>query len=370
MTRLPKPRFDMLKMRHYAFGSVQFSRGCPFQCEFCDIIVTFGRKPRLKSVKQVITEIEALWKLGMRIVFIVDDNLIGNKRDIKTVLTEVAAWQKANGYPLSFFTEASIDLADEPELMELMIEANIVAVFIGIESPREDSLRETKKYQNVRSGGTMLEKVHRVQRAGIEVWCGMIIGFDHADSTIFDAQRDFIQQSRIGLSMTGMLHAIPKTPLHARLLAEGRLDPSDDPEFGSNVIPLQLGREELRDGYMEVLRDLYMPDAFFERVETLYIEEKIQLGAARRRYLNKHLLKRIKMDSIWLAQSAGLFLRLMRGVPEASLRKEYRKRLWRFLKVGQDPSTILMYVIQMAMHYHAHTLATAMTSGDRKRVVT
>ena len=138
MTKVPTPRFDLLKMRHYAFGSLQFSRGCPFQCEFCDIIVTFGRRPRIKTSAQVIAELEAICKSGMDIVFIVDDNLIGNKKAIKEVLREVIAWQEKKNYPLTLFTEASIDLADDPELMDLMVEANFIATFIGIESPDED----------------------------------------------------------------------------------------------------------------------------------------------------------------------------------------------------------------------------------------
>ena len=181
MTTVPTPRFDLLKMKRYAFGSLQFSRGCPFQCEFCDIIVTFGRRPRIKTSAQVLAELEAIRKTGQRIVFIVDDNLIGNKKAIKEVLGDVIAWQERKGYPLTLFTEASIDLADDPELLDLMVEANFIATFIGIESPSEESLRETKKFQNVRQGGTLLEKVQRIQTAGIEVWCGMIMGFDSDD---------------------------------------------------------------------------------------------------------------------------------------------------------------------------------------------
>ena len=186
---MPTPRFDLLKMQHYAFGSLQFSRGCPFQCEFCDIIVTFGRRPRIKTAGQIIAELEAiLHARGCEIVFIVDDNLIGNKKAIKAGPPRGRSpGRSAHGYPLTFFTEASIDLADDAELMELMVEANIISVFVGIESPNEESLRETKKFQNVRAGGTMLEKVHRIQDAGMEVWCGMIIGFDNDDETIFDA---------------------------------------------------------------------------------------------------------------------------------------------------------------------------------------
>ena len=197
MTKVPTPRFDLLKMQHYLFGSLQFSRGCPFQCEFCDIIVTFGRRPRIKTSPQILAELDAILAQGMRIVFIVDDNLIGNKKAIKEVLRDVIAWQERNGYPLTFFTEASIDLADDPELMQLMVEANVITVFVGIESPNEASLRETKKFQNVRSGGTMLEKVHRIQDAGMEVWCGMIVGFDNDDPSVFDAQSRFLGESRI-----------------------------------------------------------------------------------------------------------------------------------------------------------------------------
>ncbi len=249
-----------------------------------------------------------------------------------------------------------------------MVEANIISVFIGIESPKEESLRETKKFQNVRAGGTLLEKVHRIQEAGIEVWCGMIMGFDNDDATIFDAQRQFIREARIGMTMMGMLHAIPKTPLHDRLAAEGRLDPADEFEFGTNVIPLQLGREELREGYLKVVRDLYEPDAFFARLEALYLEEKIEVGRGRSRYWRRHPLQRLKMEALWLVQATGLFLRLMRGVPEAYLRKEYRKRLWRFLKVRRNPGHALIYTIQMAMHYHAHTMAKQMSAGERRIV--
>lgn len=363
MSVVPTPRFDLLKMHHYAFGSVQFSRGCPFQCEFCDIIVTFGRKPRIKTVPQIIAELDALHKEGMKIVFIVDDNLIGNKREIKKVLQEVVAWQEKKGYPLTFFTEASIDLADDEELMKLMTDANIISTFIGIESPNEASLRETKKFQNVRSGGTILEKIHRIQDAGIEVWCGMIIGFDHDDSTIFEAQRQFIQDARIGFSMTGMLHAIPKTPLHARLMEEGRLDPSDQPEYGTNVIPLQISREELRDGYVHVMTSLYEPEAYFSRMEDLYLKANLDSGRGRSRYWKTHPITRIKTEGAFLIQAIALFLRLMAGVPEKYLRAEYRKRMARFLKHRRDPSGILLYVVGFAMHYHAHTMAKQMQSG-------
>jgi radical SAM superfamily enzyme YgiQ (UPF0313 family) len=365
MAKVPTPRFDLLKMKHYAFGSVQFSRGCPFQCEFCDIIVTFGRRPRIKTSAQIIAELEALRKQGVKIAFVVDDNLIGNKKAIKLVLRDVIAWQEKLGYPLSLFTEASIDLADDPELMELMTDANMIAVFIGIESPNEASLRETKKFQNVRAGGTMLEKVHRIQDAGMNVWCGMILGFDHDDETIFGAQREFIREARIANSMTGMLWAAPKTPLYDRLLAEGRLDPADEPEFGTNVIPLKISREALLEGYKEVMEDLYTTDAYFGRLDALIIDARIDMGRGRIRYWKKHPINYLKWQSLWLVQSIGLYFRLMNGIPERSLRREYDRRFKNLLKKRWDPGIWLYYLIMVAFHYHAHTLARQMAKGVR-----
>ena len=363
MTKLPTPRFDLLKMRHYAFGSLQFSRGCPFQCEFCDIIVTFGRRPRLKTVDQVLKELDALWEQRMRIVFIVDDNLIGNKKAIKEVLKAVADWQVRHDYAVTFVTEASIDLADDPELMELMNAANITATFVGIESPNEASLRETKKFQNVRGGGTMLEKVHRIQDAGLEVWCGMIMGFDNDDSSIFDCQIEFVQQAQIPHSMSGMLHAIAKTPLHARLAEEGRLDPSDTPEFGTNVIPLKLGREELQAGYVRVMNEIYAPDKYFGRLEDLWIGRDFRFGQARTKFYKTHRLAGLKNDAIAIVQGVALFSRLMSGITEKHLKAEYRRRLWRYMKHTRNPIMVFSYVIKMALHYHAYTMATQMKSG-------
>jgi radical SAM superfamily enzyme YgiQ (UPF0313 family) len=363
MSKVPTPRFDKLKMRHYAYGSMQISRGCPFQCEFCDIIVTFGRRPRLKSTEQIIAELEALRAERMKVVFVVDDNLIGNRKEIKKILREIADWQLRNAFPLTLFTEASIDLADDAELMELMVEANFIAVFVGVESPNEESLRETKKYQNVRQGGTMVEKLRRIQDAGMETWVGMIIGFDNDDETIFDRQVEFLEQSRVSIAMTGMLHAIPKTPLHARLAAEGRLDPADQPEFGTNVIPLKLGREELRDGWFSVLNRLYQTEPYFARVDDLYERGQLTTGRARSLYWKKHPWERLKSEGLFVAQAIGLTLRLITAVPEAHLRREYRRRIFRFLRRRQDPGTVLLYVTHAAMHYHAYTMTTSMSSG-------
>jgi len=367
MTKVPTPRFDLLKMRHYAFGSLQFSRGCPFQCEFCDIIVTFGRRPRIKTSAQVIAELDAILKAGIDIAFIVDDNLIGNKKAIKEVLRDVVAWQEKRNYPITLFTEASIDLADDAELMDLMVRANFIATFIGIESPNEESLREAKKYQNVRSGGTLLDKVHRIQEAGMEVWCGMIMGFDNDDEGIFDRQIQFVREARISFSMSGMLSAIPKTPLHDRLAAEGRLDTADISEFGTNIVPLQISRADLLEGYIRVLNTLYDPDDYFDRTDALWLKPAFEIGVHKKHYWLRST-RWLPQEAYFLAKAIGLFIRLMIRVPEPNLRREYRQRLWRFLKVHRRPGLALNYVFHMTMHYHAHYLARRMASREMQLV--
>jgi radical SAM superfamily enzyme YgiQ (UPF0313 family) len=363
MTRVPVPRHDLLKMQHYMFGSLQLSRGCPFQCEFCDIIVTFGRRPRLKTSEQMIAELEALVAARQEIVFIVDDNLIGNKQAIKKLLVDMIAWQERRGYPLTFFTEASLDLADDEPLMRLMVDANVQTVFVGIESPNEESLRETKKSQNLRASGTMLEKVHRIQAVGLDVWCGMILGFDHDDESVFAAQREFLQQSRIQHAMVGMLSAIPKTPLYDRLIAEHRLDFSDTPH-GTNVIPLQMSRERLEQGYIELMQELYAPEAYFQRLEDLYLDGGFQFGQTRQRYWRRHPLTGLKAQARNLARALGLFARLMRRVPEKPLRDEYRRRLARLLRVRRDPEVLFVYTIKCAVHYHYYTMARRMAQRE------
>ena len=192
----------------------------------------------------------------------------------------------------------------------------------------------------------------------------MIMGFDSDDSTIFDRQIEFIQKARISFSMSGMLFAIPKTPLHDRLAAEGRLDYDDRPECGTNVIPLRMTREELRDGYLRVLDELYEPDAYFERTEALFLDPTFDVGHGSSPYWRKHPLRRFKDESLYLAASIGLFARLMRQVHDPKLRAEYRRRLGRLLKVRRRPGLVLFYIFHLAMHYHAHTMARSMTTGE------
>ncbi len=372
MTTVPTPRHDLLKNKHYLVGSLQISRGCPFQCEFCDIIVTFGRRPRIKQASQVTAELDSLLAQGMHIVFIVDDNLIGNKKAIKPVLREVAAWQQRHGYPIVFSTEASLDLCEDDELMELMAEANIQSVFIGLESPDEESLKETKKYQNVRSrGGTMLEKVHRIQDFGMEVWCGLIVGFDNDTSAIFQTQQKFLKDSRIAHAMVGLLHAIPKTPLHARLLEEGRLDLADEHHFGTNVIPKSMTRDELLRGYLETMRNAYEPDVYFDRLDQLFVRDRFQFRALNTSYFEKHRWQRRKQRAIFTVGFVAMFIRLMWKVPDADLRRTYRRQILAAVrKRFATPEIYFFYVLKCAMHYHHHRMTTEMIDDPSKFVST
>jgi radical SAM superfamily enzyme YgiQ (UPF0313 family) len=359
LSTLPLPKVGLLKTSRYMFGSMQISRGCPFTCEFCDIIVTFGRKPRLKASRQVLSELDSYLAAGLRIVFVVDDNLIGNKKAIKPILRDIIGWQEEHGYPLTLFTEASLDLAEDGELMDLMGRAGFQSVFIGIESPNEESLKETKKLQNVRPrAGTLIERVHRIQDHGLDVWCGMIVGFDNDDATVFEALPRFLAQSHIGNALVGLLHAIPTTPLHARLKAEGRLNNDADSEiYGTNVVPLGLKRGDLRDGFLRVMQELYTPQSYFERIDSLFFARRFRFAVHQLAYWRAHRW-------LWLKRSIGnyvkfgaLALRLLRHVESAELRSAYRHQLRRVLRQRYtEPHILFIYSIKIAMHYHYDSL--------------
>lgn len=368
MTTLPLPRLDLLKSQHYMFGSMQISRGCPFTCEFCDIIVTFGRKPRLKTSEQVIAEFEAYVAAGLKILFVVDDNLIGNKKAIKPVLKDIQAWQERRGYPLVLFTEASLDLADDPELMELMGHANFQSVFIGIESPNEESLKETKKLQNVRArAGTMLERVHRIQDHGLDVWCGMIVGFDNDTPAVFSQIPTFLGDARIANALVGLLHAIPTTPLYDRLKRDGRLNSAaDSDQFGTNVVPLKMQPAELRDGFSTILQTVYEPDSYFRRVDDLYVDGGFKYAAHQMPYWRDHRWAWAKRSALNYVKFAVLSARLVRKVEDRELRQRYRKQLARIFKARPlEPAILFNYAVKTAMHYHYASIASAIGNSDQ-----
>lgn len=363
MATVPAPRYDRLRMREYLFGSIQLSRGCPFQCEFCDVAVTFGRRARAKTGPQVIAELDELRRHHMPIVFIADDNLAGNRTAIKPLLRDIAGWQEAHGYPIMFAAEASLDLAEDDELMQLMVAANIVSVFLGIESPNEDALRETRKFQNVRAGRGLVDRVRTVERAGLEVWCGMILGFDHDDARIFEAQKTFLGEARIPSAMVGMLTAIPRTPLYARLAAEGRLDERDVGGAGTNVIPRRMTREDLSAGYRRLMRDLYEPDAYFRRVNDFIQATGYDVAPARSRYWRTHRWSGLRGRALDAARAAIIFVQLMRIVPDPGLRGIYRREIGNLLRTRPSASLLFGYVLKCVMHFHHHTLARDMLEG-------
>lgn len=262
MTRVPVPRFDLLKRGAYGTAPVQFSRGCPFLCEFCDIITIFGRRPRTKRPEQVLAELDAVLAAGFRGCFLVDDNFIGNKVEAKKLLRRIVEWQEERGFPLQFTTEASVNLADDSELIDLMVRANFQNVFVGVETPREASLKETRKNQNVH-GDPLLAKLERIRAGGLGVSGGFIVGFDNDDERIFDEQFEFIQASGISTLSISLLTPLPTTPLYDRLRAEGRLDFSD-PEL--IYIPKQMTREQLKSGFRGLLNRVFDVEAYFDRV--------------------------------------------------------------------------------------------------------
>jgi radical SAM superfamily enzyme YgiQ (UPF0313 family) len=265
----PPPRLDLLDVHKYQAVSLQFSRGCPFRCEFCDIIVMFGRKPRVKSMEQVGRELDTLRNLGVKNTFFVDDNLIGNKRQAKDLMRYLRDYQKQHDYAFHFGTEASLNMAQDEELLGLFREANFGWVFIGIESPDEESLKETKKYQNTRED--ILTSVRKIYAHGIEILAGFIVGFDHDTKAIFDKQFQFIQNSGIQAAMIGLLTAIPKTPLYERLEKAGRLIPentsTDNTKLRTNVIPLQMSYDEMVAGYRALYFRLLEPRNIADRIK-------------------------------------------------------------------------------------------------------
>jgi radical SAM superfamily enzyme YgiQ (UPF0313 family) len=267
LTSTPVPEFGLVHFPHYLAMPVQFSRGCPFRCEFCDIIEIYGRVPRTKTNEQMLAELDALYNAGWRgLVFIVDDNFIGNKRNVKNFLPHLADWSERHGRPFSFLTEASLNLADDDELLGLMQRAGLRRVFIGIETPVEKSLQETQKGQNTRRD--MLESVRKIQSHGMEVMAGFIVGFDNDPADIFERQIDFIRASAIPQAMVGLLQALPDTQLWRRLEREGRLhtDATGNNTDGSlNFVP-RMDVANLVAGYQHILKTIYSPAEFYERV--------------------------------------------------------------------------------------------------------
>lgn len=333
----PTPRFDLLKIDKYQAVSLQFSRGCPYRCEFCDIIVMFGRKPRIKSFEQVGKELDELRKLNVTNVFFVDDNLIGNKPQAKKLMSYLRDYQLEHNYEFLFGTEASLNLAQDDELLDLFTQANFGWVFIGIESPDEESLKETLKFQNTRSD--ILSSIQHVYSYGIEVLAGFIIGFDNDTTKTFDLQYNFIQNSGIQAAMIGLLTAVPKTPLYERLEKDGRLikeaSGTDNTKLGTNLIPKQMSYEDMVEGY----RDLY-----YKLLDDKTIADRIN---------NKmdHLKNPIFKSTYSLKDQAGAFGKFMKS----GIFKGGPRRMYHFLRTvpltnpKQIPLVIQDWTVGIAM---------------------
>jgi radical SAM superfamily enzyme YgiQ (UPF0313 family) len=264
------PRWDLIQFKNYATVAAQYTRGCPFNCEFCDITRLYGKTTRSKGIGQFISEIQHLFDCGARGgLFVVDDNFVGNIKEAKLMLPYLVEWQRARGYPFALLTEASVNLAKDKELMCLMRDAGFVKVFLGIETPNKEGLQECHKGQNVNTD--LVDVVKTIQAHGMEVMGGFIVGFDSDPATIFEDQIAFIKKTGIVVAMVGMLNALPKTDLWERLKKAGRLKggtTGDNADAQTNIVP-KMGEEALISGYKRILSELYSRKGYYERVHTL-----------------------------------------------------------------------------------------------------
>jgi radical SAM superfamily enzyme YgiQ (UPF0313 family) len=348
----PVPRFDLLKLDRYSYATLQYSRGCPFRCEFCDIIVMFGRKPRVKSLKQIGRELDALRGAGMRSVFFVDDNLIGNIPQAKELLRFLARYQTEHEWTFTFGTEASLNLAQNRELLELMRDANFGWVFIGIESTDPESLHETLKTQNLRED--ILVSVRRIYSYGIDVLAGFIVGFDNDTPDTFERQYRFISDAGIQSAMIGLLTAMPRTPLYERLKREGRIDEREDSAENtrgrSNVVPKNMSLDTLYGAY----RSLYA---------RLLTDREI----ARRIRNKRHFLCSPRYRSGYSPiERLGILVRLLaRGILPGGVSRALRfLGTLPLLSPSQFPIVISDWIVGLSMRDYAERHLPAGTAGE------
>jgi len=341
----PAPLWELADFKHYDSVSIQFSRGCPYDCDFCNVTTLLGHRPRLKSSAQIIAELDSLYAQGWRkSVFFVDDNFIGNKKQLKAeTLPALIEWRKGKvGMP--FNTEASINLADDPELMRLMTQAGFDTVFVGIETPNEDSLIECNKSQN--KNRDLIESVKRLQRAGLQVQGGFIVGFDSDTDTIFQQQIDFIQRSGIVTAMVGLLQAPLGTRLYARMQREDRLSTDfsgDNADGSTNIVP-SMGLEALRAGYRDILSYIYAPKFYYERVRTFLREYQPPT-------INIHLdLQHV------LALGRSIYLLGIRGVERAHYWRLFFWTLFRRPRLFPLAITLAIYGFHFRMVAELHVI--------------
>lgn len=333
----PVPRFDLLRLESYTTATLQFSRGCPFRCEFCDIIVMFGRRPRWKSPERIGQELDALRRQGVRSVFFVDDNFIGNPKAARALLEYLADYQARHGYAFVFGTEVSLNLARDEAMLRLFRRANFAWVFIGIESPDADSLKEAGKAQNL--GGDLLASVRRIYANGIDVLAGFIVGFDHDSLDTFERQYRFITAAGIQAAMIGLLTALPRTPLYRRLEQEGRLlpdaDDTNNTRPGTNFVPRRMAYDDMVAAYQALYQRL---------LEDRHIAQRI-------RNKMQHLRDPVRQRQYRLAEAAGIVLRLLlKGILAGG-----PARLWHFLRSlpltapRKLPQAVVDWIASLAM---------------------
>ena len=333
----PPPDYSLITASDYAQLSLQYSRGCPFDCEFCEITALLGRKVRLKSPRQVMQELDIIYHTGFRgNLFFVDDNFIGNRRRLKQeLLPAIARWNRDHKYPYTFTTEASIDLSDDPELMNAMAFAGFEKVFVGIETPDEESLIECNKKLN--TGRDLLESVNAIQSVGIEVSAGFIVGFDNDSATIFQRQIDFIQQSGIITAMVGLLNAPSKTKLYKRLKKEGRIlrtADGDNTNYDMNFIP-KMNREVLLKGYYKIVHNIYSSKAYHERLKEF-------LKHFKPRTVNR---ARVNRENIMAFLRSIFYL----GIMDSSRRYYWRLLFW---SLSKRPDVFPLAVTYSIYGYH------------------
>jgi len=342
LTQSPIPSYHLIKFSHYTSMCVQYSRGCPFNCEFCDVTNLFGHAIRTKSVSQIIAELDNLYHLGWRgSVFFVDDNFIGGKKKVKEeLLPALIQWQERHKYPFYFYTQVSINLSDDDELIDLMVRAGFNSVFIGIETPNEESLAEVKKVQNLKRN--LVENIRKIQRKGLEVMGGFILGFDSDPPNIFDKLVNYIKEFRIIIAMVGLLNAPPGTELFNRLKAEGRIRPifkGDNTDLDTNIIP-KMGYEKLIMGYKKVIKELYNTKSYYQRLFDFL--EEIEIN------------NKFKPDLNYLKVNYGYLLGLPKIFFKFGVLDKWRNYFWRliFKCLFQKPQIFPLLIAHIASGYH------------------
>jgi radical SAM superfamily enzyme YgiQ (UPF0313 family) len=351
MTRSPVPRFELLQLSKYTSMPIQFSRGCPFQCEFCDIITIYGRRPRAKTPVQVMEELDTLLRLGWRSeVFIVDDNFIGNQNQALALSRELAEWQTRVGRCVYFCTEASVNLAAKPDLMDAMVQANFMYVFLGIETPSAEALKGSFKFQNLR--GDIADQIRTIRKSGLWVLGGFIVGFDSDDESIFDRQLEFISRTAIPWAMAGVLQAPPTTALYDRMKREGRL--FEDSQATSNFSPpnfrTNLPLPVLLHGLSYLLSELYRPKSYFARsIDS--IESWHPSPSQKPPTMPMSYNLRVMFSSIW----------------RQGICSNYRLEYWRFIYIllrrwATDPARMWLGTMALLTAHHFINYAKVVTA--------